>query len=132
MARFSKKDLASVKKAAKAINAQEKEIQEKNGKQQPQFSKKLTHQQRKEIRDSVGNSRVKVTWNFNPGDLVIIKSNYSPTGANVIGLVTWGQKEVKQRRPAYGQKSLSLHSGNIRVMSSVGYSFYLPKALDKL
>jgi len=132
MARFNKKDLASVKKAVKAINAQEKEEQEKNTNQQTQHNKTLTRQKRKEIRALADNSTIKVTWNFNPGDLVIIKSNYSPTGTRVIGLVTWGQKEVQQRRPAYDAKSLSAYSGNIRVMSSAGYNFYSPRALDKL
>ena len=96
MARLNKKDLASVKKAVKAINAQEKEEQEKNTNQQTQHNKTLTRQKRKEIRALADNSTIKVTWNFNPGDLVIIKSNYSPTGTRVIGLVTWGQKEVQQ------------------------------------
>ena len=127
--KFSKKALASVRKAAKALKLEneEEELEENNN-----VKTKLTWQQRNEIRNSVAEKRIKVIWNFNPGDLVIIKSKYSSTGSDVIGLVTWGQKEVQQRKPIYNNKSLSSYNGSIRVMSVIGYNFYQPQALERL
>ena len=130
--KFDKKALASVRKAAKAMKIEEKEEREKLGEENNTVQTKLTNQQRREIRETVSQKRIKVIWNYHPNDLVKIKSRYSPTGNTVVGLVTWGQKEVEQRKPRYGEKSLSSYAGNIRVMSPIGYNFYPPQALEKL
>tara|TARA_A100001011_G_scaffold376412_1_gene438967 strand:- start:4304 stop:4705 length:402 start_codon:yes stop_codon:yes gene_type:complete len=129
--RFDKKALASVRKAAKAMKLEEKEERE-NSDDENKIQAKLTNAQRREIRTKVAEKQIKVIWNYNPGDLVKIKARYSPTGKHIIGLVTWGQKEVKQRTPRYDKKSLGSYAGNIRVMSPIGYNFYQPRALEKL
>ena len=86
----------------------------------------MSYSQRRQIRQEAFNDhKVKVTWNINPGDLVKIKANASPTGRVIYGLVTWGVKETVQKAPYLGhQKNLSWYDSKIRVMSSAGYRFY--------
>jgi hypothetical protein len=86
----------------------------------------LSYSQKRQIREEAFNDhKVKVTWNIHPGDLVKIKSPYSPTGNTIYGLVTWGVKEVIQRAPYLGhQKDIRNYQSQIRVMSSAGYLFF--------
>jgi predicted membrane chloride channel (bestrophin family) len=122
MAKIKRSLLKDIKKAAREIKKQEAQ----ENKNQAQHQVKLTHSQKRQIRkESFNDHKVKVVWNINPGDLVKIKPNASPTGRLVYGLVTWGVKETVQKAPYLGrQKSLSWYESKIRVMTPAGYRFY--------
>lgn len=124
MAKIKRSLLKDIKKAAREIK--NKEAQENKQQKKPKYQTQLTHGQRRQIRqESFNDHKVKVTWNIHPGDLVKIKSNYSPTGRLIYGLVTWGTKETTQRSPYLGdKKNLRNYDNQIRVMSSVGYRFF--------
>jgi hypothetical protein len=124
MAKIKRSLLKDIKKAAREIK--NKEAQENKQQKKPQYQAKLTHGQRRQIRqESFNDHKVKITWNIHPGDLVKIKPNYSPTGSLIYGLVTWGTKETTQRSPYLGgKKSLRNYDNQIRVMSSAGYRFF--------
>ena len=120
MAKLKKSILKDIRKAARAIQADEgKEDKSK-------YRKQLSYGQKSQIKsESFNNHRVKVTWNIHPGDLVKIKPSASPTGKELFGLVTWGIKDVIQRGPSTGwKKSLKSYQNNVRVMSSAGYLFF--------
>lgn len=122
MAKLKKSILKDIRKAARVIKAGES----KENKDKPQVQKKLSHEQKRQIRkESFNDHKVKVTWNVHPGDLVKIKSSASPTGKELFGLVTWGVKDVIQRGPSAGwKKNLKSYQNNVRVMSSAGYHFF--------
>lgn len=124
MAKIKRSLLKDIKKAAREIKNQE--AQENKQKNQPTYQTKLSHTQRREIRQKAFNDhKVKVTWNIHPGDLVKIKGRVSPTGKEIYGLVTWGVKETIQKAPYLGhQKDLKFYDSQIRVMSSAGYRFF--------
>ena len=116
--------LKDVKRAAREIKNQE--AQENKQQDKPQYQAQLSYGQKRQIREEAFNDhKVKVTWNIHPGDLVKIKSRYSPTGRTIFGLVTWGVKETIQRAPYLGhKKDLKSYDSQIRVMSSAGYRFF--------
>jgi len=124
MAKIKRSLLKDIKKAAREIKNQE--AQENKQKKQPKYQTQLSYGQKRQIREEAFNDhKVKVTWNIHPGDLVKIKSRYSPTGNTIYGLVTWGVKETIQRAPYLGhQKDLKYYDSQIRVMSSAGYRFF--------
>ena len=124
MAKINKSLLKDIKKAAREIKNQE--AQENKTQNKPQYQSKLSYDQKRQIREEAfNNHNVKVTWNIHPGDLVKIKSSYSPTGSDIFGLVTWGIKETVQRAPYLGhQKNIRNYQSQIRVMSSAGYLFF--------
>ena len=120
MAKIKRSLLNDIRKAARELKNQE--VQDSK----PKYQSRLSHDQKRQIRDEAFNGhKVKVSWNINPGDLVKIKANASPTGRVIYGLVTWGVKETIQKAPYLGrQKNLSWYDSKIRVMSSAGYRFY--------
>jgi hypothetical protein len=120
MAKIKKSLLKDIKKAAREFK--NKEAQENK----PQYQSQLSYGQKRQIREEAFNDhKVKVTWNIHPGDLVRIKSRYSPTGRVIFGLVTWGVKETIQKAPYLGHtKDLKYYDSQIRVMSSAGYRFF--------
>ena len=124
MAKIKRSLLKDIKKAAREIK--NKEAQENKAQSKPQYQSQLSYSQKRQIREeSFNDHKVKVTWNIHPGDLVKIKSPYSPTGNTIYGLVTWGVKEVIQRAPYLGhQKDIRNYQSQIRVMSSAGYLFF--------
>ena len=124
MAKIKRSLLKDIRKAAREFK--NKEAQEKTSSGQPNYQSNLSRSQKRQIRqESFNDHKVKVTWNINPGDLVKIKANASPTGRIIYGLVTWGVKETIQKAPYLGrQKNLSWYDSKIRVMSSAGYRFY--------
>jgi len=121
MAKIKRSILKDIKKAAREIKKQEN-----NSRSKPQYQTQLSYDQRRQIRQEAFNDhKIKVTWNIHPGDLVKIKSNHSPTGNVIYGLVTWGVQETFQRAPSLGhKKNLSWYDNKIRVMSSAGYLFF--------
>lgn len=124
MAKIKRSLLKDIRKAAREIKNQE--AQENKTSDAPTYQSNLSYSQRRQIRQEAFNDhKVKVTWNINPGDLVKIKADASPTGRVIYGLVTWGVKETVQKAPYLGrQKNLSWYDSKIRVMSSAGYRFY--------
>ena len=124
MAKIKRSILKDIKKAARKIKNQE--AKENKSENKPQYKKKLSYDQRRQIREEAfNNHKVKVTWNIHPGDLVKIKADASPTGNVIYGLVTWGVQETFQRAPSLGyKKNLSWYESKIRVMSQAGYKFY--------
>ena len=124
MAKIKRSLLKDIKKAAREIK--NKEAQENKQQKKPQYQAKLTHGQRRQIRqESFNDHKVKITWNIHPGDLVKIKGRVSPTGKEIFGLVTWGIKETIQKAPYLGyQKDITSYESQIRVMSSAGYRFF--------
>jgi hypothetical protein len=124
MAKIKRSILKDIKKAAREIKNQE--AKENKSENKPQYKKKLSYDQRRQIREEAFNDhKVKVTWNIHPGDLVKIKADSSPTGNIIYGLVTWGVQETFQRAPSLGyKKNLSWYESKIRVMSPAGYRFY--------
>lgn len=124
MAKIKRSILKDIKKAAREIKNQE--AKENKSENKPQYQKKLSYDQRRQIREEAfNNHKVKVTWNIHPGDLVKITADASPTGNVMYGLVTWGIQETFQRAPSLGyKKNLSWYESKIRVMSPAGYRFY--------
>ena len=124
MAKIKRSILKDIKKAAREFK--NKEQQENKNQSQNKYQAQLSYGQKRQIREeSFNDHRVKVTWNIHPGDLVRIKSRYSPTGREIFGLVTWGIKETVQRGPSTGwKKDLKSYQNNVRVMSSAGYHFF--------
>tara|TARA_B100000674_G_scaffold449592_1_gene418893 strand:+ start:4840 stop:5241 length:402 start_codon:yes stop_codon:yes gene_type:complete len=124
MAKIKRSLLKDIKKAAREFK--NKEAQENKSQNKPQYQSQLSYGQKRQIREEAFNDhKVKVTWNIHPGDLVKIKSRYSPTGRDIFGLVTWGIKETIQKAPYLGhQKNLRNYQSQIRVMSSAGYLFF--------
>ena len=124
MAKIKRSLLKDIRKAAREFKNQE--AQENKQQAKPAYQAKLSRNQRRQIREEAFNDhKVKVTWNIHPGDLVKIKSRYSPTGNIIYGLVTWGVKEVIQKAPYLGhQKDIRNYQSQIRVMSSAGYLFF--------
>ena len=124
MAKIKRSLLKDIKKAAREIKNQE--AQENKTQNKPQYQSQLSYDQKRQIREEAFNDhKVKVTWNIHPGDLVRIKSGYSPTGNTIYGLVTWGVKETIQKAPYLGhQKNIRNYQSQIRVMSSAGYLFF--------
>ena len=122
MAKIKRSLLKNIKKAAREIKNQEKDKDKNKSSHQTQ----LTYGQKRQIREeSFNDHKVKVTWNIHPGDLVRIKSNVSPTGKTLYGLVTWGTKKTEQRAPTLGwTHNLKSYNNNVRVMSSAGYLFF--------
>ena len=96
MAKIKRSLLKDIKKAAREIK--NKEAQENKQQDKPQYQAQLSYGQKRQIREEAFNDhKVKVTWNIHPGDLVKIKSGYSPYGREIYGLDTWGVKETTQR-----------------------------------
>lgn len=124
MAKIKRSLLKDIKKAAREFK--NKEAQENQSENKPQYQTQLSYGQKRRIREEAFNDhKVKVTWNIHPGDLVKIKSKNSPTGRDIFGLVTWGVKETIQKAPYLGhQKDLKHYDSQIRVMSSAGYRFF--------
>jgi len=129
MAKINKSMLKNVKKAFQEVQKEQQQNQQASN--QVSIPKTLTYEQKRQIREeSFDNHKVKVTWNINPGDLVKIKARVSPTGKEIVGLVTWGVNETVQRAPYLGgQKNLKNYSNSVRVMSSAGYHFFPANAM---
>lgn len=129
MAKINKSMLKNVKKAFQEVQKEQQQNQQASN--QVSIPKTLTYEQKRQIREeSFDNHKVKVTWNINPGDLVKIKARVSPTGKEIVGLVTWGVNETVQRAPYLGgQKNLKNYSNSVRVMSAAGYHFFPANAM---
>ena len=127
MAKIKRSMLKNVKNAFREVKRQEKE----ENKDKPQKQTRLSWNQKQKIRQEKFNDhRVSVTWNINPGDLVKINANASPTGRILYGLVTWGIKKTEQRAPTLGwTHNLKSYNNNVRVMSSAGYLFFPANAM---